>query len=85
MHLTGDYVAHGSEFSSSKWLPTTEFYLDKIKHDLTGDNWTGIFQALRHLRESDARKNKIQVGAPSSPKPREALLPDDPPSPVSLD
>ena len=85
MHITGDYIAHGSEFSSSKWSQTTEFYLDKIKHDLMSDSWTGIFKALHRLQESDAHKNKVHVGAPASPKPREALLLDDPPTPASLD
>ena len=54
MHLTGDYVSNSSEFSSSKWLSTAEIYLDKIKNDLTSDNWMSIFQALHRLEESDA-------------------------------
>ena len=81
MHLTGDYVSTGSEFSSSKWLATTELYLDKIQNDLTSENWTAIFQALHRLHKSDARDNRIQVGAPSTPKQRNALLPADPPTP----
>ena len=52
MHLTGDYVPNGSDFSSSKWLATTDLYLDKI-NDLTDDNWTAIFQGLCQLQEAD--------------------------------
>ena len=85
MHLTGDYVSHGSDFSSSKWLPLTDLYLDKINNDLTSDNWTAIFQALRRLEEHDARDDRIQIGAPLTQTQREALLPADPPTPPSLD
>lgn len=85
MHLTGDYISTGSDFSSSKWLATTELYLEMIESDLTGDNWTAIFQALHHLQESDARNNRVQVGAPRTPKQRESLLPQDPPTPPPLD
>ena len=85
MHLTGDYVSGGGDFSSSRWLPTTELYLDKIKNDLTSDNWTTIFQALCRLEQSDAKDNKIQLAAPLVSKQREALLPDDPPTPPSFD
>jgi len=85
MHLTGDYISNGSDFSSSKWLSTTTLYLDKIQNDLSGDNWTAIFQALHRLQESRARDEQIQNGGPSVPKQREALLPADPPSPPPLD
>jgi hypothetical protein len=51
MHLSGDYVSNSSEFSSSKWLQTTDLYINKIKNDLTSENWTAIFQALHHLRK----------------------------------
>lgn len=85
MHLTGDYVSNGSDFSSSKCLPTTDMYLDKIENDLTGDNWTAIFQALHRLRESHAQDDRIQVGAPLVPTQREALLPADPPTPPAFD
>lgn len=85
MHLTGDYDSNGTDFSSSKWLPTTELYIDKIKNDLTSDNWTAIFQALRHLEESDAQESRIKIGAPLVPVQREALLPADPPTPPHLD
>ena len=85
MHLSGDYVANGSEFSSSKYLPTTDLYLDMIQDDLTSDNWTAIFQALHRLQESHARDEQIEVGAPSTPKQRQALLPADPPTPPPLD
>jgi hypothetical protein len=85
MHITGDYVSNGSGFSSSRWLPTTDLYLDKITNDLTSDNWTSIYQALHHLEESDARGNQIQIGAPPVPTQREPLLPDDPPTPPAFD
>jgi hypothetical protein len=85
MHSTGDYVPNGSDFSSSRWHSTTEYYIDKIKHDLTSDNWTAIFQALHRLEESDLQQDRIQAGAPLVPKQREALLPDDPPTPPPSD
>ena len=85
MHSTGDYVSHGNDFSSSKWLTTTAFYLDKIQNNLTTDNWTAIFQALHHLEASDVQEHQIQTGAPLGPTNREALLPADPPSPPALD
>jgi len=85
MHLTGDYTSNSSDFSSSKWLPTTDFYLDKIQNDLSGNNWTAIFQVLHHLQESHERDEQIQVGAPLVPKQCEALLPADPPTPPPLD
>ena len=85
MHLTGDYVSSGNEFSSSKWLTTTDFYIDKIQNDLTSDNWTAIFQGLHHLHESRTQDDRIQIGAPPVPKQREALLPADPPTPPPLD
>ena len=85
MHLTGDYVSNGSEFSSSKWLTTTDMYLDKIQNDLTSDNWTAIFQGLHRLQESCIQDDKIRIGAPQAPKQHEALLPDDPPTPPPLD
>ena len=52
MHDSGDYVAHSNNFSSSKWLSTTDSYVEKIQKDLTGDNWTQIFQGLHCLRDS---------------------------------
>jgi hypothetical protein len=85
MHLTGDYVSSGSEFSSSKWLSATELYLEMIENDLTSKNWTAIFQAIHSLQQSDAQDSRVQVGAPLTPKRREALLPDDPPTPPPLD
>jgi len=85
MHLTGDYVSNGSEFSSSKWLSTTEFYIDKIQHDLTSENWTSIFQALRRHEDSDAQRRRVEAGASPVSRKREALLPVDPPTPPPLD
>ena len=86
MHLTGDYVANGSGFSSSKWLSSTELYVDQIENDLTSDIWTAIFQALHRLKESDARDEQIQIGAPLVPRQREPLLRADsstPPPPAA--
>ena len=81
MHLTGDYIPNGSDFSSSKWLSTTDLYIDKIQNDLRSDNWTAIFQGLHRLQESHTRDGRIEIGAPLTPTEREALLPADPPSP----
>ena len=81
MHLTGDYIPSGSEFSSSKWLLATRSYLDKIENNLTSDNWTDIFRALHRLEESNAQDEQIQIGAPLV---RETLLPADPPTPPPL-
>ena len=80
MHLTGDYISNAADFSSSKWLSATELYIDMIKNDLTSEDWTGIFQALCCLEESDEQDSRIQTGAPVVPTQREALLPADPPS-----
>lgn len=85
MHLTGDYVSNGGEFSSSKWLSTTNMYIDKIQNDLNSDNWTAIFQALQRLQESRARAEQIEAGAPLTPEQRSAFLPADPPTPPSFD
>ena len=85
MHKTGDYVADGGDFSLSKWLTTTNMYLDKIQNDLTGDNWTSIFRSLHCLQEDHVRNEQVEIGASLVPKQREALLPADPPSPPLLD
>ena len=85
MHLMGDYIRDGGEFSSSKWLGTTNFYIDKITKDLMSENWMVIFQALHRLKESDALDEQIQIGAPLILEQREALLPDNPPTPPPLD
>ena len=81
MHITGDYISNGSDFSSSKWLSMTDRYLEMIENDLTGDNWTAIFQALHSLHKSDARDDLIQVGGPLTPKQCISLLPADPSTP----
>jgi hypothetical protein len=85
MHQTGDYISNSCGFSAAKWLPATELYLDKINNDLTSQDWTDIFKAMRDLEESDTRDSQIQAGAPLFPKQREALLPADPPTPPPLD
>ena len=79
MHLTGDYVPGGGEFSG-RWLQTTDMYIHKIK-DLTGEKWTAIFQALHRLQESRARDEQIEIGARPSLEEHESLLSEDPPSP----
>lgn len=85
MHLTGDYISNSSTFSSSKWLATTDLYLDKIQNDLTSENWTAIFLSLHDLQESRARAELIQVGGSLVPRQRDALLPADPLTPPPLD
>ena len=85
MHLTGDYISGSSEFSSTRWISTTDLYLDKIQNDLSSDNWTAIFQSLHHLQESREKDRQIKAGAPPVPIQREALLPADPPSPPRSD
>ena len=85
MHLTGDYISNGSDFSSSKWLTITDHYLDMIQHNLSSDNWTAIFQALHRLQEDREKAKQVQIGAPQTPKPRNALLPPDPLTPPPLD
>ena len=85
MHLTGDYVSGGSDFSSSKWLTVTDHYLNMIQNDLSSDNWTAIFQVLCHLQDAHEKAEKVQVGAPQTPRPRIAFLPPDPPTPPALD
>lgn len=84
MHQTGDYVTDGGDFSASKWLSTTNLYLDKIKNDLTSENWTGIFQALTRLQETRAQDERADIGAPLVPREREAFLPADPPTPPPI-
>ena len=63
MHLTGDYISNSSEFSSSRWLATMDYYLDKIQNDLTSDNWTAIYQGLHHLNESHVQADQVQTSA----------------------
>ena len=81
MHIAGDYISNGSDFNSPKWLSTTDRYLKMIENDLTGNNWTAIFQALHSLHESDAQDDHIQVGGPLTPKQHMLLLPADPSTP----
>lgn len=85
MHATGDYISGGSNFSASKWLPTTVLYLSKVKKGLTSNDWTAIFQALHRLKDSDARAEQVQIGAPLANDDHEGLLPPDPPTPPALD
>ena len=85
MHLTGDYVSNGSDFSSSKWLTTTQHYMEMIQRDLSSEQWTAIFQALRRLQTTREKATQVKIGAPQTPKSRDALLPSDPPTPPPLD
>lgn len=54
-------------------------YVDKIKNDLTNDNWAAIFDALHQLQET--RVHEAQVEAGVVVEEREPLLPADPPTP----
>ena len=85
MHKTGDYVTNGGDFSASKWLSTTNLYLDKIQNDLTSESWTAIFRALIRLQEARAQDEQADVGAPLVPRERQAFLPADPPTPPQQD
>jgi hypothetical protein len=80
MHRTGDYVsAVKNEFSALNWLRATNMYLDKIKNDLTDDNWKAIFRALHQLQETRACEAQVEAGVVL--EDREPLLPADPPTP----
>ena len=79
LHRSGDYVPSTNEFSSTKWIRTTNMYIDKIKNDLTDDNWKAIFDALYRLQESRAHEALVEVGI--VPEEREPLLPADPLTP----
>ena len=85
MHITGDYILSGSDFSTANCVNATNFYLDKIQNDLNSDNWTSIFQALHRFHESCTCDKHVSVGAPTTPKQREPLLPADPLTPPSQD
>ena len=85
MHLTGDYISNGSDFSSSKWLTTTQHYIDMIQRDLSSEQWTAIFQALHCLQTTHEKAAQVKIGAPQTPKFRDALLPSDPPTLPPLD
>ena len=54
-------------------------YVDKIKNNLTDENWRAIFDALHRLQESGAYEAQIEAGV--TPEEREPLLPADPPTP----
>ena len=85
MHITGDYILSGSDFSTANCIKATNFYLDKIQNNLDSDNWTSIFQALHHFQESCTHEERVRVGAPTTLKQREPLLPADPLTPPALD
>lgn len=56
-------------------------YVDKIKKDLTDDNWRAIFDALDRLQETRAQEAQVEAGVVL--EEREPLLPADPPTPPS--
>ena len=79
LHHSGDYVSNTNEFSSTNWLKVTNMYVDKIKNDITEDNWEAIFNALDRLEETCACEAQVNAGV--VPEVREPLLPADPPTP----
>ena len=81
LHRSGDYIATANEFSTTNWIWSTNMYLKKII-SLTDDNWKAIFEALYQLQESCACDAQAEAGA-GVDDDHEALLPDDPLSPVS--
>ena len=62
-----------------KWIWTTNMYIDKIKNDLTNNNWKAIFNVLYQLQESHAHKAQVEAGIVL--EEHEPLLPADPPTP----
>jgi len=57
-------------------------YADKIKNDLTNDNWKAIFNALHWLQESHTYEAQVEAGMVF--EEREPLLPADPPTPPPM-
>ena len=56
-------------------------YVDKIKKDLTDDNWRAIFDALDRLQETRAQEAQVEAGVVL--EECEPLFPADPPTPPS--
>ena len=56
-------------------------YVNKIKKDLTDDNWRAIFDALDRLHETCAQEAQVEAGVVL--EEHEPLLPADPPTPPS--
>ena len=79
LHRSGDYISSANEFSTTNWLRATNMYIDKIKNDLTDDNWMAIFDTLHRLQESRAHEAQVEAGMVL--EEREPLLPADPPTP----
>ena len=79
LHRSGDYKSSTNEFSATNWLRATNMYIDKIKNNLTDDNWKAIFDALHWLQESHTHEAQIEAGV--APEEHELLLPADPPTP----
>ena len=84
MHRTGDFIALPNEFSATNWDKSTRTFMDMIEQDLTDSDWEGIFKALHNLNNSRVKMARVSVGAPAEEPVREALLPDDPPSPPMI-
>ena len=53
-------------------------YADKIRNDLTNDNWKAIFAVLHQLQETHTHKAQVEAGVVL--EEHEPLLPADPPS-----
>ncbi|KAF9645831.1 hypothetical protein BDM02DRAFT_395302 [Thelephora ganbajun] len=79
LHRSGDYVSSANEFSATNWLQATNVYIDKIKNNLTDDNWRAIFDALHRLQETRAYEAQVEAGM--ALEECEPLLPADPPTP----
>ena len=57
-------------------------YADKIKNDLTDDNWSAIFNALYRLQESHIKEAQVKAGVVL--EEHEPLLPADPLTPPPI-
>ncbi|KAF9643016.1 hypothetical protein BDM02DRAFT_3192316 [Thelephora ganbajun] len=79
LHRSSDYISSANEFSATNWLWATNVYVDKIKNDLTDDNWRAIFNALHRLQETHAYEAQVEAGMALGE--RELLLPADPSTP----
>ena len=77
-----DNMLSGNEFSATNWLRATTMYADKIKNDLTDDNWSTIFNALYWLQESRIQEAQVEAGVVL--EEHEPLLPADPLTPPPI-
>ena len=69
------------KFSTTNWLQAINMHIDKIKNDLTDDDWRAIFDALHRLQESRTHKAQIDTGVVPG---EHELLPADPPIPPPM-